>query len=136
VTYPCTASEFDKSSPYAQRCAEGVQDRFELTLWVDGRRLCGTHAATAHVGNRVDEDEDWTPSLLGTFDRNSALVKFQSHWGGSGHARLERKGGKLYWDVVDQDGGTSWMPDHAVLSRKPDDALPTSATCPEKLGDE
>jgi hypothetical protein len=113
-----------------------VQDRFELTLWIDGRRLCGTHAATAHVGNRVDEDEDWTPSLIGTFNHNSALVQFQSHWGGSGHARIERKGDKLYWDVVDQDGGTSWIPDHAVLAQKPDGARPPSATCPEKLEDE
>jgi hypothetical protein len=32
-------------------------------------------------------------------------------------AKLEMKDGKLHWDVKAQVNSTSWLPDHATLSR-------------------
>jgi hypothetical protein len=73
--------------------------------------------ASAQLGNRVDEDEDWTPSIFGSVHGSQALVEFHSSWGGAGRARISLQGGRLLWDVTNRDGGQSWIPDHAILKR-------------------
>lgn len=124
------------SDIYAQRCAEGVQDYFELDLWSDGDRLCGTHSATAHLGNRVDEDEDWTPSVAGRINGDSAVVRFHSHWGAWGRAKISVLGGKLIWKVLDQDDGVSWIPKQAQLTKtKRGDGEPPAACSGEVASD-
>ncbi|MBV8474364.1 MAG: DUF1311 domain-containing protein, partial [Hyphomicrobiales bacterium] len=52
-TYPCN---LDK-----EECG-GRSDMFSLDLWSSGARLCGSHIATAHLGNRVDENDSMFPS--------------------------------------------------------------------------
>ena len=84
--------------------------------------------ATGHMGNRVDEN-DAAPSIAGPIKGNKAIVAYQSSWGGTGHARIERIGNILHWHVIDRDNGQSWIWDDASLRRKkPAAALPKSCT--------
>jgi hypothetical protein len=101
-----------------QKCPTCTDDLFSLELWSSGDRLCGVHLASAHAGHKVDEVEDYTPSIAGRLSGGEAEVTFASSWGGRGEARLKLTGGKLQWDVTRQSG-QSWIPDHAILSRKP-----------------
>lgn len=125
--FPCTAEA--ARGLWAEKCAEAGGDYFELNLWSEGDRLCGTHAATAHLGNRVDEDETWTPSIAGRMKDATAVVRFHSHWGAWGHAEVRVRRGKLFWKVLDQDDGMSWMPDEAELKRTPGTDGKPPSTC-------
>lgn len=131
--YPCETDSSSYGDPNEKKCEAGVRDYFDLQLWSEGGLICGTHAATAHLGNRVDEDEDWGPSIAGLLKGNSASVRFRSSWGGTGHASIRLEAGALYWDVLDHDAGTSWIPDHAVLSRKANDHPQKPPVCLGKL---
>jgi hypothetical protein len=92
-------------------------DSFSLDIWSNGNSLCANHQATAHLGMRVDEDEDDSPSVTGTIKGSSALVDYRSTgWGGSGHAKIWVKGKTLHWHVLSETGET-WFPSDANLTR-------------------
>jgi hypothetical protein len=111
ATFPCSTN-----------CTEGngKSDSFVLDLWSSGARLCGTHLATAHLGNRVDEidDADAPPSILGSIEGTVAEVTFKSGWGGSGHATIRVVGDQLRWQLAGRGEGTFWFPSKAVLMRE------------------
>jgi len=109
---------------YTERCAQGVRDYFELELWSEGEAVCGAYSATAHLGNRIDEDEDWGPSIVGRNTSDGARLHFHSSsWGGDGHATVRIRQDKLVWHVTDRHG-ESWVPPDAVLSRQAGHYLP------------
>ena len=113
---------------YAERCKEGDRDYFELYLWSTGNRLCGVHAATAQLGNKVDEDENTDiPWLTGSFKGNSATVIFHSGEKATGKATIKVIKNKLYWKVTKQESDPndqfsfSWIiPKEAILLRQAD----------------
>ncbi len=121
VVWPCSTAR-DAFLP--ERCREGDNDYFELQLWSTGTKLCGVHAATARLGNRVDEVETWGPSVVGVVGRGPVTVQFRSHWGATGHATLRLVKGRLHWRVIDSNetpdthDRSSWIPDRAVLRRQ------------------
>jgi hypothetical protein len=117
ATYPCTLG--------AAECRDRSADLFNLELWSQGKNLCGTHLATAHLGDRVDENDSVKPSISGTVRGNNAIVSFvSSSWGGSGHARLTISGKRLRWHTLDRLG-TTWLPGDTMLTR---DSANTSAS--------
>jgi hypothetical protein len=116
VTYSCKS---DATGVYAESCKDGAFDYFQLNLQADGDRLCGLHSATAHLGNRVDEDEGNEPSISGRISGNTASVTFQSSWGGTGQATLVRQGNMIRWKVTSHDDQQSWIPMDATLLYQP-----------------
>ena len=118
---------------YAERCRQGQRDGFQLNLWSSTSRLCGLHMATAYLGNRVDEAGDpEDPSVQGALHQGFAIVHFRSSWGGQGSASLQRRGRQLVWQILAQDPGgePSWLPQRAVLSRKPGHHTRAHPPCP------
>lgn len=118
ITYPCKGS----TGVYEKMCAEGSRDYFELYFWSQGASICGTHSATGHLGNRIDEVDGWTPSITGHIEGKAANIAFRSSWGASGHARISIKGNRLHWKMTDEipnpvSGNLSWMPRDAVLPK-------------------
>lgn len=113
--FPCAGA----TGLYEEKCKQGERDVFRLAIQVIGDRVCIIHMATAHLGNRVDEVEDLTPSMEGKAKGNVATVRFLSSWGGTGTAALRIKGNTLSWNVSTKDGGESWIPDDALLQRIP-----------------
>ena len=108
TTPPCSAGD---------STCWGSSDLFTLDVWSSGSRLCATHAATSHLGKRVDEDEDYTPSIEGTIKNGTATVAFKSHFGGSGHATITLQGHDLLWHVTDHVGDF-WIPSDAILAKQ------------------
>ncbi len=103
---------------YAQRCASGIRDVFELTVIASGHSICGLHFATAQLQNRVDEGDlvGTGPSITGTFSGDTAHLQFHSSWGGSGTATLTLHGNSLHWQIV-REQGMAWLPIEAHLKR-------------------
>lgn len=103
---------------YAQRCASGIRDEFELNLIASGHRICGLHFATAQLQNKVDEGDlaGPGPSITGTFSGDTAHVQFHSTWGGSGTAKLTLRGDTLHWKIM-QEQGMAWLPIDAQLAK-------------------
>jgi hypothetical protein len=116
ITLPCD----NATGMYMQRCSEGMRDSFTLKIFVKGSTLCALHAATAQMGNRVDEVEGPEPSITGQVVGPSAKANFSSSWGAKGTASLELKGETLEWKLRSQDGGRLWIPSTAALLRVPD----------------
>jgi uncharacterized protein YecT (DUF1311 family) len=112
LVYSCA----DATGIYADRCKAGQQDYFEIRLWSDGNKLCGTHVATAQLGGKVDETDGTPTSITGQIQQNSATVTFHSAWGGNGKASITRVGDTLRWKVISRDDGQSWIPSEATLS--------------------
>lgn len=118
------------SGVYEERCKQGERDKFQLSIVVNGGRVCALHVVWANAGNRIDEVEDVQPSMTGTTDGKVATVRFRSTWGGTGTAILSAHGNVLHWKVNAKDNGESWIPDEAVLQRTPaapDDRMPECA---------
>lgn len=115
VVYSCEGA----TRVYAERCKEGARDYFELSLQTVGDRICGLHSATAHMGNRVDEDEGNEPSISGKVSGNTASVTFHSNWGGAGQATLVREGNTIHWKIISHDDQQSWIPMEATLLYQP-----------------
>lgn len=114
LTYSCAGA----TDLYAERCKQGDRDVYELSIMVQGSRVCILHAATAHLGNRVDEDEGLEPSMTGVMDAaGNATVHYRSAWEGTGTATLRVEGGALHWKVTSKVDGQSSIPDEAVLAR-------------------
>jgi hypothetical protein len=116
---------------YSERCAQGARDHFLLDLWSTGKSLCGLHLATAHLGNRVDEGDllDGGPTITGSIQGDIANVRFRSAWGATGTATIRVVGSRLHWAVLSQAEGESWLPDDAVLLRKPAPLKTESRAC-------
>jgi uncharacterized protein len=117
------------SGIYEERCKQGERDKFQLSIVVEGRRVCALHVVWANMGNRVDEVEDVQPSMTGKADGNMATVRFSSKWGGTGTATLRVEDDSLHWKVTGKDKGESWIPDEAVLQRIPAAAYDTMPEC-------
>lgn len=117
------------SGVYEQRCKQGERDKFQISIVVDGDRVCALHVVWANMGNRVDEVEDLQPSMMGKTQGNTATVRFSSTWGGTGTATLRVLGNELHWRVNRKDEGESWIPDEAVLERVPAVALDRMPEC-------
>ena len=114
VVWPCS-----KEPPeWRKFCASRTPNQFELTLWSTNRNLCGTHASVARFGNRVDEVEDWGPSIVGQMTGKEIAVQFRSHWGATGHAKLRLEGGRLHWKLLDASSSDHWFPEDVVLRRQ------------------
>jgi hypothetical protein len=131
VVWPCT----EASGPYKDRCSNhSYWDYFELDLWSEGDRLCGDHAATAHLQNKVDEtgDEMDGPSIRGDVTGDTARVSFRSPWGATGQATIRIDGDQLRWDIITRDKGQSWIPEHEVLHRVGKRPLATTRACPKE----
>lgn len=107
------------SGIYEERCKQGERDKFQLSIVVNGGRVCALHVVWANMGNRIDEVEDVQPSMTGNTDGKVATVRFNSTWGGTGTAVLSAQGNLLHWKVDAKDSGESWIPDEAVLQRIP-----------------
>jgi hypothetical protein len=122
------ASPFDGSWQKKYPSTGPESDVFTLDIWSNGNQLCATHQATAHLGMRVDEDEDNVPSVKGKVKGSAASVDYISRsWGGSGSANIAIQNGQIHWHVIDQTG-ESWIPDDAVLTRvRNAHAAPTNA---------
>lgn len=114
---------------YEDRCKQGERDKFQLSIMVEGHRICALHVVWANMGNRVDEVEDEQPSMTGKTDGNMATVRFSSKWGGTGTATLHVEDHSLHWKVTGKDKGESWIPDEAVLQRIPAAASDTMPAC-------
>jgi len=85
---------------------------------VPGDLLCGTHELALNLGDQLDESVPADKAIAGRITGGSATVKFQI-WSATGHATLRVRGGKLHWDIVDQDTGFSQgIPMHVVLLRQ------------------
>ena len=117
IEWPCEGAV----GIYVEMCAQGSRDYFLLDLWTTGSAVCGSHIATAHLGNRVDDGGqlDGNPTLTGTMDGSSAKVEYRSAWGATGLATLQVEGDQLRWKVQSQSEGVSWLPDDAVLKKLP-----------------
>jgi hypothetical protein len=115
---------------YKQRCDEGMRDSFTLKIFVKGSKLCALHAATAQMGNRVDEAEGPKPSITGRVGGPNAKATFSSSLGAKGTASLELKGESLEWKLLSQDGGRHWFPSTATLLRVPDSKWGSNLKCP------
>lgn len=113
--YPCDGA----TGMYEERCNRGGRDVFELAIRAKNGSICATHVATAQLGNRVDEDEDATPSLTGKSSGNTAALAYRGSRGGNGTATIHVDGDTLYWKITSKDDGASWMPDDASLRRVP-----------------
>lgn len=107
------------SGIYEERCKQGERDKFQLSIVVEGKRVCALHVVWANMGNRVDEVEDLQPSMTGKTHGNTATVRFSSTWGGTGTATLRVQGNSLHWKVTGKNKGESGIPDEAVLQRIP-----------------
>lgn len=127
LIWPC---DHATAGSYAQRCDEGERDSFTLKIVVNAGKLCALHAATAYLGNKVDEDEGPPASITGHVNGANATVKFVSNWGGKGAATLTLKGNTLEWKIVSVDQGQNWLPDQAVLKRVPDTDWGRTLKCP------
>jgi len=116
---------------YAERCAEGLRDFFLLDLWTTGNSICGSHIATGHLGNRVDEGDllDGKPTVTGNVDGDVANVGFRSAWGATGTATIRLEGSTLHWKILTQTDGQSWLPQDAVLLRQAAPAKTESPVC-------
>lgn len=117
------------SGIYAESCKQGERDKFQLSIVVEGDKVCALHVVWANMGNRVDEVEDRHPSMTGKTNGNTATVRFSSTWGGTGTATLRVQGGELHWKVSGKDEGESWIPDDAVLVRVPAVAFDRMPEC-------
>lgn len=117
------------SGVYEERCKQGERDKFQLSIVVEGNRVCALHVVWANMGNRVDEVEDLQPSMTGTTNGNTATVRFGSAWGGTGTATLRVQGNSLHWKVTGKDKGESGIPDDAVLQRIPAAAYDRMPKC-------
>jgi hypothetical protein len=103
-----------RAPPECKNCS----DIFELELRTEGHRICGAHFATARFHARVDNGEGAEgPTMSGTARGDSAVVTFESTWGGGGTAKLSRRGGRLLWEVVRWNQGVAWLPERAELKR-------------------
>jgi uncharacterized protein len=112
---------------YKEMCKQGARDSFWLAIAVNGEQVCIIHRATGQMGNRVDEADDFDPSMTGKIDARGAKVQFRSSYGGMGTALLHADRNVLHWKVSAKDGGRSWIPDEEVLPRVPaslDDRMP------------
>lgn len=114
---------------YEERCKQGERDKFQLSIVVEGQRVCALHVVWANMGNRVDEVEDVRPSMAGKANSNTGMVHFRSTWGGTGTATLRVEGDSLHWKVTRTDDGESWIPDEAVLHRMPAGAYDRLPEC-------
>ena len=115
IVFPCKSVG---EGEYPKRCAAGDRDHFILDLWSQGDLLCGTHELALNLGDQLDESVPADKAIAGRITGRSATVTFHI-WSASGHATLRVRGGKLHWDVVDQDKGFSQgIPTHVVLLRQ------------------
>lgn len=118
------------SGIYEERCRQGQRDKFQLSIVVDGERVCGLHVVWARMGSRIDEVEGEEPSMTGVARGNAATVRFRSTWDGSGTASLRADGDTLVWKVSTKGAGESWIPDEAVLQRIPAGPTDRMPACP------
>jgi len=114
---------------YADRCAAGLRDYFELSIAQAGGHVCGWYAATSQMGNHADEGEltDW--AFTSTSDRT-----FHVHFhlsGTVGEADISLAGNELHWEMLtEQPDGTDdplgppfSPPKSATLVRQPADPV-------------
>lgn len=113
VVWPCATMP----QAWREACVAGTPNNFTLFLWSTNGKLCGTHMPVAHFGNKVDETEDWSPSIVGNLSGHEIIVQFHSHWGADGHARLTLKHGELHWKLLDVSSDEHWLPSQAALHR-------------------
>jgi hypothetical protein len=125
ITWPCA----NATGVFEQRCSEGMRDSFTLRILVKGSTLCALHAATAQMGNRVDESEGPEPSITGQVVGTTAKATFSSSWEAKGTASLELKGESLEWKLLSQEGGRHWLPRTATLLRVPDSTWGNNLKC-------
>jgi len=85
--------------------------------------FCGYHAATSHLGNRIDvSDNDGEASIVGILEGEAAKIKFFSGYSeATGIARIEIKGNKLYWRITNEADGEHYLPFDAVLTKVKDE---------------
>ena len=115
-------------------CPAG-EDIFHLDLRTHGDQVCAKVLASAHGGNKVEEDEDVEPpSIVGRFQGAGATVAYTSNWGGHGVASIRVEGPSLSWRVLWHDAGESYIPSQAVLHRSSRDDRPIwrDFVCPQQ----
>lgn len=81
---------------FADRCAAGDRDVFEMGLRDHAGKICGFYELTAQLGKHVDDGDlsDWT------FQGTASPARFRVHFrfsGSSGEAIVRVSGSKLYW---------------------------------------
>ncbi|KQW44671.1 MULTISPECIES: hypothetical protein [unclassified Roseateles] len=122
VVFPCT----NATGVYAERCADGERDYFWLGLQANGASVCGFHIATGQMGNKVDGADEVAPTIAGSLIGAAGQVSFLNARGAKGTAVVRLSGDQLEWRVL-QQSGTTWIPEHAVLTRQP--TRSASRTC-------
>jgi hypothetical protein len=113
-------------------CPAG-EDSFHLEVRTHGDQMCAKVLASAHGGNKVDEDEDGEPpSVVGRYSGGAATVAYTSHWGGHGVASIQVNGDSLSWKTLWHDDGESYIPSGAVLRKVSLEGRPLwrDFTCP------
>ena len=125
VIWPCA----NATGVFEQRCSEGTRDSFTLRILVKGSTLCALHAATAQMGNRVDESEGPEPSITGRVVGTNAKITFSSSWEAKGTASLVLKGDIPEWKLLSQEGSRHWLPSEAALMRVPDSTWGSNLKC-------
>lgn len=100
---------------------DGREYTFDLDLKQIGKRLTGSHTATARNGARVDTTQtpDGThPSIKGTITGNTANVTFISGYNedAGGKARMTLSGDRLDWKILSSHG-EHYFPQKATLKR-------------------
>ena len=128
-TWQTTWSCDNATGVFEQRCREGMRDSFTLRILVKGSTLCALHAATAQMGNRVDESEGPEPSITGRVVGTNAKITFSSSWEAKGTASLVLKGEILEWKLLSQEGSRHWLPSEAALMRVPDSTWGSNLKC-------
>jgi hypothetical protein len=116
----CNAEELRREAP-TLAC-----DSFTLTLWSAGHKLCGELKSTGSYTRKVDDSD-----ISGSIKGNTASVRFQSSWGGSGTAVIRVAGKRLYWHIMGEPVGENYVWNDAVLlKQKPMKAQSQSRKCP------
>jgi len=135
---PCNAAESRMEGTWEikWKCEKSVNsdcmpDSFSIRLFIQGKKVCGTHSSIAHGGNKVDEIGGSEPTLSGQLVGATATLTFLSAFEGTGKATITMKGGRLHWHIAEEEG-ESWLPTNATLHRIPNTAWGSSLKCGEQ----
>ncbi|MCU5771748.1 hypothetical protein N5923_08760 [Erwiniaceae bacterium BAC15a-03b] len=100
----------DDGSPYSS---------LTLKLRQQGQQISGTYCYITQNGGRIDCPDDETENLHGTVTAQSAVVNFDSSFGGkNGKSELRFNGDKLLWTLLQEPKrGQYYAPEKYILAR-------------------